>query len=558
MSDSEYNIYNHYDPKFINYAELYKSPQEMKLENGSTPEDLISDYGNALMIQNDLQDVYINNADVLVGNRYFINTHTECLDSENKTQTRSVLVDNINKSAMDTTNENRKGLMYSLLASLQLIESETMFDSNVDGPTPYYKQTRNYIKDSDYVPQLPYCKKVAVKTDDQENAVVECGYVLETDVIDPQAVPINGIEQCTDTNTVPKVENFTTREGMIQDTFLESVGNVDEQNPSTTFENIQTGVSDVTVEYEAISESIDEANENALQETGEIAQSGFTMAGQASGDALNNISLESEKAKNSAKGQIDQATQKQNDKVLLRETQRFLEQDDTKMLNTLELFTQLVNMHYICEDGTKLRIPSKCIEGIFQDINVEEIDSIDAKRNDLYYPMDNRVLSFSNFVEETMKTMDSNKNNDSDIPLAGLPSPTIEIRKRERKKGFLGFGGGWRTVKKEEPSADFAHFIENIDPLRTRIAVEIVRYRDVDIYGHCNILNTEGFKTIQSAPVIGPSIIGPSIIGLSIIDFSAFIYIISLLFILFYMIYRFMYRFFDFKGKIKLFSSKKK
>ena len=33
MSDSDYNVYNDYDPKFINYAELYKSPQEMKLEN---------------------------------------------------------------------------------------------------------------------------------------------------------------------------------------------------------------------------------------------------------------------------------------------------------------------------------------------------------------------------------------------------------------------------------------------------------------------------------------------------------------------------------------------
>ena len=33
MSDneSEYNIYNHFDPYFINYGEIYKSPQEMKM-----------------------------------------------------------------------------------------------------------------------------------------------------------------------------------------------------------------------------------------------------------------------------------------------------------------------------------------------------------------------------------------------------------------------------------------------------------------------------------------------------------------------------------------------
>ena len=92
MSDSDYNVYNDYDPKFINYAELYKSPQEMEKPS----QDLIDQYANALMIQNENCDVYINNPE-LVGNRYFINTKTECLDSENKTHTRSVLVDNINE-----------------------------------------------------------------------------------------------------------------------------------------------------------------------------------------------------------------------------------------------------------------------------------------------------------------------------------------------------------------------------------------------------------------------------------------------------------------------------
>ena len=119
MSDSDYNVYNDYDPKFINYAELYKSPQEMEIPS----KDLIDQYANALMIQDENCDVYINNPE-LVGNRYFINTKTECLDSESKTHTRSVLVDNINESAMATTEEGRKGLMYSLLASLKLVNSE--------------------------------------------------------------------------------------------------------------------------------------------------------------------------------------------------------------------------------------------------------------------------------------------------------------------------------------------------------------------------------------------------------------------------------------------------
>ena len=181
------------------------------------------------------------------------------------------------------------------------------------------------------------------------------------------------------------------------------------------------------------------------------------------------------------------------------------------------------------------------MKAIFDDVSDEEFDSIDAKRTDLCDSINNRKLSFSNFIEQTMLDIDNNKDNKNELSLSGLPLPTVCIKKRERKGGFLGMGGGWRTVRKEVASSDYEYYIGIIDRYRAAIALEITRYSDVFTYGHCNAI--EGFQTIQSP---------------SWFDFTAFFYIISLLFIFFYMIYRFMYRFFDFNGKIKLFSSKKK
>ena len=138
------------------------------------------------------------------------------------------------------------------------------------------------------------------------------------------------------------------------------------------------------------------------------------------------------------------------------------------------------------------------------------------------------------------KDIDNNKDNKNELSLSALPLPTVCIKKRERRGGFLGMGGGWKTVRKEVDSSDYGYYIGIIDRYRAAIALEITRYSDVFAYGHCSAV--EGFQTIQSP---------------SWFDFTALLYVISLLFIFFYMIYRFMYRFFDFKGKIKLFSKKK-
>lgn len=522
MSDSDYNVYNDYDSKFINYAELYKSPQEMEKPS----QDLIDQYANALMIQNENCDVYINNPE-LVGNRYFINTKTECLDSENKTHTRSVLVDNINESAMATTEEGRKGLMYSLLASLKLVNSDGMFSDNTDGkPTPYYKKTRD--EDGNLIPMLPYCKQVSVKTN-ADGSRSRCGYVLETDKIDPAALNDN-LNDCS--GNTEGIEGFMAMPQVTMDSNIGGVEDVDSVM-QTTFEDVNA-MGQATVEAQQEAEADMEA---AIAEVNEQRDGKMADAGE----IQNTIAEANESAKESAQSAASSMNKSTSNRTLLRATNRFLELDDTKVMNTLELFKKLINTQYICDDNSEIRIPSKCVKAIFDDVSDEEIDSIDAKRTDLCDSINNRKLSFLGFLDKIMLDIDNNKDNKNELSLSGLPLPTVCIKKRERKGGFLGMGGGWRTVRKEVASSDYEYYIGIIDRYRAAIALEITRYSDVFTYGHCNAV--EGFQTIQSP---------------SWFDFTAFFYIISLLFIFFYMIYRFMYRFFDFNGKIKLFSSKKK
>ena len=131
--DDKYNVYNEFDPNFVNYGELYKSPREMK----QNAKFLINYYADALV--KGPSPVYKDSPD-LVGNRYFIDTHTKCLDKNDnsKTHPRSVLVDNVNSSALGTTNDNNSGLIYSLLASLKTIDSNDMFnDMSNNEPTEY-------------------------------------------------------------------------------------------------------------------------------------------------------------------------------------------------------------------------------------------------------------------------------------------------------------------------------------------------------------------------------------------------------------------------------------
>ena len=136
MSNKDYNVYNNFDINFVNYGELYETPRKMEMDSS----ELIGDYADALV--KGPSDVYINSPELL-GNRYFMDTQTQCLDKNDNTQVhnRSVLVDNVHASAMSKAKDGNKGLIYSLLASMKSIDSDTMFPMNDGKPLSFPKQS---------------------------------------------------------------------------------------------------------------------------------------------------------------------------------------------------------------------------------------------------------------------------------------------------------------------------------------------------------------------------------------------------------------------------------
>lgn len=178
--DNEYNVYNKFDSNFVNYGELYKSPMEMKQNS----KQLISHYADAL-IKGGESPVYKDSPN-LVGNRYFISTNSKCLDNDDKEQTRSILVDNVNASAMETTEGGNTGLIYSLLASLKTINSGDMFNEMEDGkPVEYINDNSDYLNDT----ELPKCNEIKVFANNKREDTVS-GWVTKRDrsEIDPKSI----------------------------------------------------------------------------------------------------------------------------------------------------------------------------------------------------------------------------------------------------------------------------------------------------------------------------------------------------------------------------------
>jgi len=168
--DDEDNGYK-IDSNFINYSELYKSPGDLKQDS----KYLINHYADAL-IKGGSPDVYTDSPS-LVGNRYFISTNSNCLDNDDKVQIRSVLIDNVNASAMETSNDKNKGLIYSLLTSLKSLNTSDMFNDMEDGnPKEYINDNIDYLNNS----ELPKCKEVTVHSSDKKDASVS-GWITEED-----------------------------------------------------------------------------------------------------------------------------------------------------------------------------------------------------------------------------------------------------------------------------------------------------------------------------------------------------------------------------------------
>ena len=92
--------------------------------------------------------------------------------------------------ALNQTKGGNKGLIYSLLASLKMIDSDTMFtDMKNNEPTHFKKySSTEYLRNSPNA-DMPLCSEVSVYSSDAKDTVIS-GWMTEEDIknVDPNAL----------------------------------------------------------------------------------------------------------------------------------------------------------------------------------------------------------------------------------------------------------------------------------------------------------------------------------------------------------------------------------
>ena len=196
--------YDTMNKQFFNYANMYRSPSEVN----EPSQDLVGYYSNALLKGSAAaQPIFQSEFDAgdLPGTRYFINTQTKCEDENGQVQDRSILVDNVMESMMDTFNKNERGLMYSFYASLGSMQTSLPEIKKALSPSPSQKSTSspssspqkpssvNYLTSK----PLSKCKYVEVNSSNEPGANAIGGYVedAEYDRVDPLAMTTQPVTQ---------------------------------------------------------------------------------------------------------------------------------------------------------------------------------------------------------------------------------------------------------------------------------------------------------------------------------------------------------------------------
>jgi len=509
MTDN-FNVYDEMDPNFINYSELYKSPNEMKIKS----QYLIGDYADALITGD--SRVY-EDSGKLVGNRYFINTQTQCVDAsdDTKVESRSILVDNISKSVMSEATDKNKGLLYSLLASLKTLNSDTMFAQNKNGEpdTSSKYSATGYLSNLEHVP-MPKCSKVEVYTDSNQTENVE-GWVTEEDRqnIDPSAIVKEGFLDPSDYFKGGTPEDFG-KQGV-------SVGKGMTAQANSIKKTTKKTVSDSVKNSQA---AIDKGKEQAKQN----ATDGAATSKKQTSDTQKASKDAADKSKASTvKNQLKKAVAT----YLTKNT-------DTSILT---LLTRLINSSYECGDSGNqqtLRISDKCISAIYDNDPIDDIKSKDNSRGDLCPGQTFHDISIKNMfaalVDAVKTNRDNQKNlNASTVMSSSFPPKNICTQTWERvcPKGLGGFGFNYYCnmdwVKKTIAGSDYPVAITTLNKYRDAIVTEIVRYSDVSLYGTCALDSTnatESFTTITKS--------------ISYTEYTAYLYMVSIVLLLCFLAYR--------------------
>ena len=473
MTDKDYNVYNTFDIHYVNYGELYKNPRDMDMNST----ELIGDYADALM--KGPSDVYINSPELL-GNRYFLDTQTQCLDkNDNETvHNRSVLVDNINASALAKSKYGNKGLIYSLLASMKSIDSGKMFNMKDGEPISYAKQSpTEYLEHIDKK-DMPQCTSVTVYTDDKKERDIT-GWVTEEDRADIDPLAIR--EGMTAKAPPMAISGSQTGEDFMSASVKQQA--VLDQNAASTQETASKEAESANQNAQAaIKKSQQQAKDhgqNASQQTTSFAQS--NMAEQ--------------------KKRSQSARQAGADAQLKQATKEYLSNDPPKGVNGIDNYNLIINMMnttYPCGDDNSnyRRIPYTCIEEIWNKTQVPDQESSDARRNDLCsgeYEKLNKPISPKNVFDGLINLMKDNQNNTNQINyVPGFPPKEICIMAFPKSDNIIsGLFTRPSKVRTMVDGSDYTTMNNLLNTYRFDIAKLIVRYESLNAYGHCKAAQDE-------------------------------------------------------------------
>lgn len=566
MSNKDYNVYNTYDDNFINYANLYKTPREMN----SNSEELIGDYADALI--KGPSDVYVNSPE-LVGNRYFIDTNTRCLDKNDNTKThnRSILVDNVMTSAMGTAKDGNRGLIYSLIASMKTLNSNAMFDMSNNEPISHDKYNpTGYLSNIDMKP-MPVCEEVSVYAKDNENEVIS-GWLTDDDreMVDPKAI-----------------------EGFMGAPPLTVSGDMTANEFGSGMEKQQTVVQEhAKAAQNAQKSATDSAKENA-QSAIKKSQDSASKHGQ---NAKSNMKNFAEKNKKEQRSRAEAAKAEGSDQQLRAKTEEYLttpkpigasnmpfgdkatvsetnNNSSETNNNSSEppvieygLVTELLNVTFRCgpPGSSKMRrIPYECIDAIGEQFtNV----SIDIGKNDNALDLcdeEKSEVSVSGFFKGLSQCLKDNAfNEDAKLTtkdIKGTPSSIVKVRlslTAHQNNQFLFSSGQRRTTTTcvDKPNPIYDKLYEKLNTLcRKDFARLIVRYRGVGAFGQCKAVADKNPSDIETEPCCECENFEPMLSGspkkplsFGFLDVTSIFYLIVLLFLMVFIIYRFMVRIFSF------------
>ena len=464
MSNKDYNVYNTFDINFVNYGELYKTPREMEMDSS----ELIGDYANAMM--KGPSDVYINSPELL-GNRYFMNTQTQCLDKNDnsKIHERSVLVDNINASAMAKAKDGNKGLIYSLLASMKTINSDTMFPMKEGEPVSFPKQSgTDYLNNVDQK-SMPTCTNVSVYTDDKKNRDIS-GWVTEEDRanIDPLA-----IREGMSASMPP----MAISGDMTGEQFMEGA-----QKQKAVMDEHAKATAD-TANEEA--NNAKNSAQNAISKSQEQAKNHAKSAGSQTQQMKTSNMAEQKKRSEAAKNRGAEA-------ALKKATKQYLSDNSDKSI--YDFLKTLMNTTYQCgkKGENYRRVPYLCIEAIWESHKIPNQNSSDARRDDLCSgerAKIDRPISPENFFNSYIDTIKANQNNTNTLNnLPSLPPQQICIMAPPKVLGgSIGLIGALLNPVPTMVDGQDYKTMESLlnNTYRYKIAETIVRYSDLYTYGQC-------------------------------------------------------------------------